>query len=112
MQEEIYRCNSCGKSNIAYHRDTDGFIYCGHCGSAWVTPVILKGNPAQRKAIKAGYDQIRSGLYLHFNKNKMIIHEYGCKKELLPWTIYISDGNKKGWLPIFSFETLNDCLGK
>jgi len=105
MTEWIRRCKNCGNSDIPYKYEA-GWEVCGHCNSGKVFEVEVKGNPSQRQAIRAGYDQVRPGLWLHFAAKRMIIHKY---RGDCPWGVFVGEGSK-GWLNMFSFQTLGDAV--
>jgi DNA-directed RNA polymerase subunit RPC12/RpoP len=111
MNEYTYRCLNCGNPNINYKWvDNEYDIVCNLCnlcGSRRVIEVTVKGNPSQRQAIRAGYDQVRPGLWLHFAAKRMIVHKY---RGDCPWSIFVVGKGSKGWLEVFSFETLSGAL--
>lgn len=99
------RCKNCGNADIEY-TFKNGFTRCNHCDSTRVYEVEVKGNPAQRQAIYAGFDQKLPGLWLHFMGKRMILHNY---RKSCGWSVFIGEGNK-GWLEVFAVETLGDCV--
>ena len=100
-----YRCLNCGQVDN-YKEDSYHYKICLNCKSYRMLEVIVKGNPSQRQAIRAGFDQVRPGLWLHFAAKRMIIHKY---RGDCPWSIFIGEGNK-GWLEMFSVQTLSDAV--